>query len=128
MDRPPCAWAVMLVALVACVRPALRARPVPDACQAAMAHDADARAGRRMAWVGLGVGTLMAVVGFSLAAHGAEIRSAESSAEDEDGIGEVLGGALLGAAGASTVLASGIAIGVYTSRISNRLSACDASP
>ena len=93
-----------------------RAPATRVSCESALERHLEARSDRFAAGVGLGVGAIASVVGFALAARGAEIRGMESSADTESGLGLLLGGTLLGGAGVMVAVGSGIGFGAYSAR------------
>jgi hypothetical protein len=70
----------------------------------------EARTARTTSTVGLAVGVVASVVGIALLSHGSDVRGRESSADDEDGLGALLGGFLLTGAGVATTIGSGVGL------------------
>ncbi len=76
-----------------------------------------ARSNRTLSGIGLAAGIVMSAVGIALLAHASDVRGRESSADDEDGIGALLGGMLLTGTGVAASVGSGIGLGVYSHRL-----------
>ena len=65
---------------------------------------------RTLSIVGTTLGVVATIAGIALAAHGADVRSRESSADDESGLGALLGGVLLCSGGGVLAIGSGISL------------------
>lgn len=62
--------------------------------------------------VGLAIGIVAAVAGGLLFAHATDVRSRESSAADEEGLGALVGGTLLLVGGSALTIGSGLVLAV----------------
>lgn len=62
--------------------------------------------------VGLAIGVVAVVAGGFLFAHATDVRSRESSADDEAGLGALLGGTLLLLGGSGLTIGSGVVLAV----------------
>lgn len=67
---------------------------------------------RTLSIVGISLGIATAIVGGVLAAHGVDVRSRESSADDESGIAPLLGGMLLASGGGVLAIGAGISFAI----------------
>jgi hypothetical protein len=103
--------ALAVTALAAgCLRPAATYERL-------IAQRAETRAKRTTATVGVIAGIAIGVAGGVLLSRAADLRSRESSGDDEDGLVELLGGVLLLPAGVGITVTSGVLVGVRAAEL-----------